>query len=158
MSAPFVHLHLHTQYSFLDGAIRIPELISHVQELNMPAVAITDHGAMYGALELYEKAKKAGVKPIVGCEFYVAEKSMDLRGIEAGHNFHLVALAMNTTGYANLMKLASLAQTQGFYRRPRIDWPTLFAHNEGLIILSACLQGELAWRYDGCTQAGQGSA
>ena len=146
MSAPFVHLHLHTQYSFLDGAIRIPELISHVQELNMPAVAITDHGAMYGALELYEKAKKAGVKPIVGCEFYVAEKSMDLRGIEAGHNFHLVALAMNTTGYANLMKLASLAQTQGFYRRPRIDWPTLFAHNEGLIILSACLQGELAWR------------
>ena len=155
MSTSFVHLHLHTQYSFLDGAIRIPELISHVQELGMDAVAITDHGAMYGALELYEKAKKAGVKPIVGCEFYLAEKSMELRGPEAGHNFHLVALAMNTTGYGNLMKLASLAQTQGFYRRPRIDWPTLFAHNEGLIILSACLQGELAWR---CTHGDMGGA
>ncbi|NLZ16423.1 MAG: DNA polymerase III subunit alpha [Desulfobulbaceae bacterium] len=146
MSAPFVHLHLHTQYSFLDGAIRIPELISYTQELNMDAVAITDHGAMYGALELYEKAKAAGVKPIIGCEFYLAEKNMEQRGAEAGRNFHLVALAMNSTGYGNLMKLASLAQTRGFYRRPRIDWPTLFAHNEGLIILSACLQGELAWR------------
>ena len=107
MSTSFVHLHLHTQYSFLDGAIRIPELISHVQELGMNAVAITDHGAMYGALELYEKAKKAGVKPIIGCEFYLAEKGMASRGTEAGHNFHLVALAMNCTGYGNLMKLAS---------------------------------------------------
>ncbi len=155
MSTSFVHLHLHTQYSFLDGAIRIPELIHYVQELNMDAVAITDHGAMYGALELYEKAKAAGVKPIVGCEFYMAENGMEQRGVAAGHNFHLVALAMNKTGYSNLMKLASLAQTHGFYRRPRIDWPTLFNHNEGLIILSACLQGELAWR---CTHNDMGGA
>ncbi len=146
MSASFVHLHLHTQYSFLDGAIRIPELISHVQELGMHAVAITDHGAMHGALDLYDHARQAGIKPIVGCEFYMAENGMEQQGREAGHNFHLVALAMDTTGYGNLMRLASLAQTRGFYRRPRIDWPTLFAHNEGLIILSACLQGELAWR------------
>lgn len=146
MSASFVHLHLHTQYSFLDGAIRIPELISHVQEAGMHAVAITDHGAMHGALDLYDHARQAGVKPIVGCEFYMAENGMEQHTRAAGHNFHLVALAMDSTGYGNLIKLASLAQTRGFYRRPRIDWPTLFAHNEGLIILSACLQGELAWR------------
>ena len=146
MSASFVHLHVHTQYSLLDGAIRIPDMILRAQDLSMDAVAITDHGAMFGALEFYEKATKAGIKPIVGCEFYMAEHDMLLKGKDAGHNFHLVALAMNKTGYANLMKLASLAQTKGFYRRPRIDWQTLFAHNEGLIILSACLKGELAWR------------
>ena len=121
MSASFVHLHVHTQYSLLDGAIRIPDMILRAQDLSMDAVAITDHGAMFGALEFYEKATKAGIKPIVGCEFYMAEHDMLLKGKDAGHNFHLVALAMNKTGYANLMKLASLAQTKGFYRRPRID-------------------------------------
>ncbi len=146
MSAPFVHLHVHTQYSMLDGAIRVPDLIQRAKDFDMPAVAISDHGAMYGALEFYEKAKKAHIKPIVGCEFYVAEKDMLLHDRTAGHNFHMVALAMDKTGYANLMKLTSLAQTKGFYYRPRIDLPTLFRHQEGLIILTACLHGEIAWR------------
>ena len=146
MSAPFVHLHVHTQYSMLDGAIRIGDLIERAKEFNMPAVAVTDHGAMYGALEFYEKAKKAGIKPLVGCEFYIAEHGMLVHDRTAGHNFHLVALAMNATGYANLMRLTSLAQTQGFYYRPRIDLPALFQHQEGLIILTACLHGEIAWR------------
>ena len=146
MSAPFIHLHVHTQYSMLDGAIRIGDLIQSAKDFGMEAVAVTDHGAMYGALEFYEKAKKAGIKPLVGCEFYMAENGMLLHDRTAGHNFHLVALAMNAAGYANLMKLASLAQTKGFYYRPRIDWPTLYQHQEGLIVLTACLKGEVAWR------------
>ncbi len=142
----FVHLHLHTHYSFLDGAIRIPELMDRVKALGMNSVAITDHGVMYGALEFYDAAKKAGVKPIIGSELYLAENGMESRGAKAGRNFHLVALAMNETGYHNLVKLASMAQTQGFYRKPRVDWAKLFEYNEGLIITSACLQGEIAWR------------
>ncbi len=146
MPTPFVHLHVHTQYSMLDGAIRIGDLIDTAKEFGMEAVALTDHGAMYGALEFYEKAKKAGIKPLVGCEFYMAENGMHLHDRSAGHNFHLVALAMNETGYKNLMKLASLAQTEGFYYRPRIDRQTLYAHQEGLIVLTACLKGEIPWR------------
>lgn len=146
MSAPFVHLHVHTQYSMLDGAIRIADLIDRAKEFDMNAVAVTDHGAMYGALEFYEKAHKAGIKPLVGCEFYVAETDRLIHDKTGGHNFHLVALAMNNEGYANLMKLASIAQTQGFYYKPRIDRETLYKHNEGLIILSACLKGEIPWR------------
>ena len=154
MSAPFIHLHVHTQYSMLDGAIRIGDLIQSAKDFGMEAVAVTDHGAMYGALEFYEKAKKAGIKPLVGCEFYMAENGMLLHDRTAGHNFHLVALAMNATGYANLMKLASLAQTKGFYYRPRIDWPTLYQHQEGLIVLTACLKGEIAWRLTHNDQGG----
>jgi DNA polymerase-3 subunit alpha len=146
MSAPFVHLHVHTQFSMLDGAIRIDDLISRSLEYKMGAVAITDHGAMYGALQFYEKATKAGIKPLVGCEFYVAEKSRLIHNKDAGRNFHLVLLAMNKQGYQNLMKLASLAQTEGFYYRPRIDMELLDRHNEGLIALTACLQGEIPWR------------
>ena len=146
MSAPFVHLHVHTQYSMLDGAIRLKDLIDRTRELDMSAVAVTDHGAMYGALEFHEKATKAGVKPIVGCEFYMAENGMHIHDRSAGHNFHLVALATNAVGYANLMKLASIAQRHGFYYKPRIDFPTLYKHQEGLIILTACLHGEIPWR------------
>ncbi len=146
MSAPFVHLHVHTQYSMLDGAIRLGDLISKSQEYGMDAVAVTDHGAMYGALEFYTKAKKAGIKPLVGCEFYIAEKSHLIHDKTAGHNFHIVLLAMNKTGYQNLMKLASIAQTEGFYYRPRIDQDVLFEHQEGLLALTACLHGEIPWR------------
>ncbi|WP_457574574.1 DNA polymerase III subunit alpha [Desulfolithobacter sp.] len=146
MSAPFVHLHVHTQYSMLDGAIRLADLINRAKEYEMESVAITDHGAMYGALEFYTKAKKAGLKPIIGCEFYIAQHSRLKKDQNAGHNFHLVLLAMNETGYRNLMKLASIAQTEGFYYKPRIDREVLFAHHEGLIALSACLHGEIAWR------------
>jgi len=149
-----VHLHVHTHYSMLDGAIRIDDLIQRCLDYNMKAVAITDHGSMYGALEFYEKAKKAGIKPIIGCEFYIAQKSRFKKDQDAGHNFHIVLLAMNRTGYQNLLKLATIAQTEGFYYKPRIDNETLNEHNEGLIALSACLHGEVPWRithndYDG---------
>ncbi len=130
----------------LDGAIRLADLIDRTREYDMEAVAITDHGAMYGALEFYEKAKKAGIRPLVGCEFYIAQKSRLLQDRTAGHNFHIVLLAMNRTGYQNLMKLASIAQTEGFYYKPRIDQEVLFRHQEGLIALTACLHGEIPWR------------
>ncbi len=145
MSTPFVHLHVHTQYSMLDGAIRLDDLISKSQEYGMDAVAVTDHGAMYGALEFYTKARKAGIKPLVGCEFYISETSHLTHDKTAGHNFHIVLLAMNKAGYQNLMKLASIAQTKGFYYRPRIDQKVLFEHQEGLLALTACLHGQIPW-------------
>ncbi len=154
MSAPFVHLHVHTQFSMLDGAIRLDDLISRSLEYEMEAVAITDHGAMHGALQFYEKAQNAGIKPIVGCEFYVAEKSRLIHNKSAGHNFHLVLLAMNKDGYQNLMKLTSLAQTEGFYYRPRIDMELLSRHQQGLIALTACLHGEIPWRITNNDPAG----
>uniref|UniRef100_UPI004056A48C DNA polymerase III subunit alpha n=1 Tax=Candidatus Electronema sp. TaxID=2698783 RepID=UPI004056A48C len=141
----FTHLHVHTQYSMLDGAIRIGDLIEKTKEYGMNAVAVTDHGAMYGALEFYTKAKKAGLRPIIGCELYIAETDHLIHDKSAGHNFHLVLLAMNEDGYRNLMKLASVAQTAGFYYKPRIDRKLLAAHHEGLIALSACLHGEVPW-------------
>jgi len=130
----------------LDGAIRIEDLIKRCREFNMGAVALTDHGAMFGALEFYDKARKAGIKPIIGCEFYVAQKSRFKKDQNAGHNFHIVLLAMDRTGYGNLMKLATAAQTEGFYYKPRIDYEVLYEHQEGLIALSACLHGEIPWR------------
>ncbi len=145
MTTPFVHLHVHTQYSMLDGAIRLGDLIDKTQAYGMNAVAVTDHGAMYGALEFYTKANKAGIKPLVGCEFYISETDHLVHDKSAGHNFHIVLLAMNETGYRNLMKLASIAQTAGFYYRPRIDRKLLFAHQEGLLALTACLHGEIPW-------------
>jgi DNA polymerase III alpha subunit len=141
----FTHLHVHTQYSMLDGAIRIGDLIEKTKEYGMNAVAVTDHGAMYGALEFYTKAKKAGLRPIIGCELYIAETDHLIHDKSAGHNFHLVLLAMNEDGYRNLMKLASVAQTAGFYYKPRIDRRLLADHHEGLIALSACLHGEVPW-------------
>ena len=141
MSAGFVHLHVHTQYSLLDGAIRIPDLLEKCQEYGMDSVAITDHGAMYGALDFYVKAKKAGIKPIIGCEFYMTPGKRTDR--EKG--FHLVLLAMDYIGYKNLMKMAGIAQFEGFHYKPRIDMETLVAHNEGLIALTACLHGQIPW-------------
>jgi len=143
-AADFVHLHVHTQYSLLDGAIRINDLLEKCKELGMPGVAVTDHGAMHGALEFYVKAKKAGIKPIIGCEFYIAPQDRKKHsGAKSPSDaaFHIVLLAMNLSGYKNLMKLASIAQLEGFYYKPRIDKETLIAHNEGLIALTACLHG-----------------
>jgi len=142
MSAGFVHLHVHTQYSLLDGAIRIPDLLDKCREYGMNSVAVTDHGAMYGALDFYVKAKKAGIKPIIGCEFYIAPVR---RGERKQGHFDLVLLAMNFTGYKNLMKMAGIAQFEGFYHKPRIDMETLTTHNEGLIALTACLKGQIPW-------------
>ncbi len=146
MSAGFTHLHVHSQYSLLDGAIRLPDMLAKCKEYGMDSVAITDHGAMYGALEFYLKAKAKGIKPIVGCEFYIApgnRRKKDPNGPTKA--FHVVLLAMNYTGYKNLMKLAGIAQFEGFYSKPRIDLKVLRRHNEGLICLSACLHGEIPW-------------
>ena len=146
----FVHLHVHTQYSLLDGAIRIDDLLQKCKACNMTAVAITDHGAMHGALEFYVKAKKAGIKPIIGCEFYIAPQDRKKHeGAKSSSDaaFHLLLLAMNKTGYKNLMKLASIAQLEGFYYKPRIDKETLQTYNEGLIALTACLHGGLQFGF-----------
>jgi DNA polymerase-3 subunit alpha len=146
MSAGFVHLHVHTQHSLLDGAIRVKDLLDKCKEYDMDAVAVTDHGAMHGALEFYVAANKAGVKPIIGCEVYIAPGSrFEKTTGEAGASYHLILLAMNYQGYRNLMKLASIAQFEGFYYKPRIDKEVLAQYNEGLLALSACLHGEVPW-------------
>jgi DNA polymerase-3 subunit alpha len=144
----FVHLHLHTQYSLLDGANKISALIPHVKKLGMPAVAMTDHGNMFGAVEFYKKAVAEGVKPILGCEVYVAPKSRADRiartdDFEAGGNYHLTLLAMNEQGYKNLCKLVTIGFTEGFYYKPRIDKELLRELNGGIIALSGCLSGEV---------------
>ena len=146
MSAGFCHLHVHTQHSLLDGAIRIDNLLKKCAEYGMESVALTDHGAMYGALEFYLKAQKKGIKPIVGCEFYIAPGCRtEKKQTDAGPAFHLILLAMDYKGYKNLMKLSGIAQFEGFYYKPRIDKEVLTRHNEGLIALSACLHGEVPW-------------
>jgi DNA polymerase-3 subunit alpha len=146
----FVHLHLHTEYSLLDGASRPEQLAGRVAKLGMPACAITDHGNMFGAVEFYNAMKKEGVKPIIGCEMYVAYGSRhDKAGVEdqqadAGANNHLIVLAATSEGYRNLVKLVSAGYTEGFYYKPRIDKELLREHREGLIVLSSCLKGEVS--------------
>lgn len=142
----FTHLHLHTTYSMLDGAIRIPDLMKKVKESGMSSVAITDHGNMYGAIEFYNQAKKEGIKPILGCEFYVTpsrNKEEELDQIADGGAYHLILLAKNEAGYKNIIKLASRSYTEGFYRKARIDYDLLSHNSEGLICLTACLAGEV---------------
>jgi DNA polymerase III subunit alpha len=139
----FVHLHVHTAYSLLDGAIRLNDLVRRVQELEMPAVAITDHGTLFGVLEFYEKVRKAGIKPLLGCELYVAPGSRyDRKG--KGDHHHLVVLAMDQVGYRNLVRLVTQAHLEGFYYKPRVDKELLQELNGGLIALSSCLHGEVA--------------
>ena len=137
----FVHLHVHTQYSLLDGAIRLDDLLAKAKQYQMPAIAMTDHGNMFGAVDFYQKAYAAGIKPIIGCELYVAPGSRFERN--EGHR-HLVILAKDTHGYRNLMKLTSAGYLEGFYYKPRVDKELLARHSEGLICTSACLNGEIA--------------
>jgi DNA polymerase-3 subunit alpha len=140
----FVHLHLHTEYSLLDGAIRMKELMKKAAEFKMPAVAITDHGNLFGAIEFYQEAQRAGVKPIIGCEAYVAPGShKDRPGSRRDAAYHFTLLAQNETGYRNLVKLVTAAHLEGFHYAPRIDKELLAAHSEGLIGLSGCLAGEI---------------
>jgi len=143
----FVHLHLHTQYSLLDGACRIPEILAIAKSFKMDSLAITDHGSMFGAIDFYLEAQKVGIKPIIGCEVYVAPQSRLEKsgGIEDAAN-HLILLARDEEGYHNLMKLVSIGYLEGFYYRPRIDKEVLAQHASGLIGLSACLKGEIACR------------
>ena len=142
MTRPFVHLHVHTEYSLLDGAIRTRDLARRVSEWGAPAVAMTDHGAMYGAVEFYENCRASGVKPILGCETYVDPDGHRSRE-KKGKNNHLILLAENDEGYRNLIKLVSIANTDGFYYKPRIDHDLLARHAKGLIASSACLAGEI---------------
>ena len=161
----FVHLHVHSEYSLLDGASRIKKLIERACEFNMPALALTDHGVMYGAIEFYTQAKKSGIKPIIGCEVYILTKGSRLvkgkdnsiniesgftearvlsangRGAKKGGYSHLVLLVKNEIGYKNLMKLTSIGHTEGFYYKPRVDAEVLKKYSEGLIALSACAGG-----------------
>ncbi|MFQ5780678.1 MAG: PHP domain-containing protein, partial [Nitrospiria bacterium] len=153
----FVHLHLHTEYSLLDGANKVDPLVSTAKDLRMPAVAITDHGNLFGAIEFYQKAKKAGLKPIIGCEVYLAPRS---RFDKQGHGvhtddyeqvggsnpyYHLILLAADQTGYQNLIQLITIANIEGFYYKPRVDKEILRKHSEGLIALSGCLRGEIPY-------------
>ena len=141
---PFVHLHVHTQYSLLDGASRIPELVKRAKALGQTALAITDHGVMYGVIDFYRACKAEGIKPILGMEAYVAKGRYDAIGDARDRDSaHLILLAKNETGYRNLMYLSSEAFIHGFYYKPRIDYDLLEAHHEGLICLSACLAGDI---------------
>ena len=140
----FVHLHVHTSYSLLDGACRMDKIVKRAKELKMPALAITDHGVMYGVIDFYKKCKAEGIKPIIGCEVYVAPNSrFDKRPNIDDKPYHLVLLAKNNAGYQNLIKLVSLAHLEGFYYRPRVDREVLAKYSEGLIVTSACLAGEV---------------
>ena len=138
----FVHLHVHTEYSLLDGACRIGGMMDRVMELGQSAIAITDHGVMYGCIDFYKAAKAAGVKPIIGCEVYVARRRMAdrIHGID-NDPYHLVLLCKNRKGYENLCYMVSEAFTHGFYGKPRVDLELLEQYSEGLVCLSACLAG-----------------
>ncbi len=141
----FVHLHTHSEYSLLDGLGKLDHLIERAKSFGMDALALTDHGAMYGAFKFYLKAKAAGIKPILGVETYVAKRShLDKEGKIDTDPYHLILLAKNETGYKNLLKLVTIAHLEGFYYKPRIDWDLLNAHHEGLICTSACIQGQVA--------------
>ncbi len=137
--AGFVHLHVHSEYSILDGACRIPALAARAAEFEMPAVALTDHGSLAGAVELYRHAGKQGIKPVIGCEVYVA----DDRRAQAKGYAHLTLLARDNAGYGNLIKLSSLGYLEGYYYKPRVDWELLERHSDGLIALSGCLSGRV---------------
>ena len=143
MATEFVHLHNHSEYSMLDGACRIKDMVDWAVENGAPAVALTDHGNMFGAWELYDKATKAGVNPIVGCEVYVAPGDRRKRGKEQGGPYHLTLLAEDATGYQNLLKLVSSGYTEGFYSKPRIDMEILREHHDGIIALTGCIQGQV---------------
>ncbi len=141
----FVHLHTHSHYSLLDGLAKIDDLIKRAKELGMPALALTDHGAMYGALEFYKKCHKASIKPIIGCELYVAYDSRhNKRSNIDDKRYHLTVLAQNKTGYHNLIKLVTKANLEGFYYKPRVDHELLKEHAEGLIVLSGCFASEIS--------------
>ncbi len=143
MNKDFVHLHLHTEYSLLDGACRIDRLMKHLKEIGQSAVAITDHGVMYGCVDFYKKAKKEGIKPIIGCEVYVSSRGRKDKVHKLDTYYHLVLLVKNEIGYQNLTKLVTKGSSEGFYNKPRVDRELLSQYHEGLVCLSACLAGEI---------------
>ena len=142
----FAHLHVHTEFSLLDGSNKIKEYVSRVKELGMNSAAITDHGVMYGVIDFYKEAQKQGIHPVIGCEVYVAPGSRFDRVVGSGDDryYHLVLLAENNQGYSNLMKIVSAGFVEGYYYKPRVDLEVLEKYHEGIIALSACLAGEVA--------------
>ena len=157
----FVHLHLHTEFSLLDGACRIGEMLDAVSAQKMNAVAITEHGNLFSAITFHDEARKRGVKPIIGCEVYVAPgRRQDRTAVLGETQNHLVLLASNQEGYHNLIKLVSAGYTEGYYYKPRIDKELLASHSNGLIGLSSCLKGEVAThlRKEHAKQAGDAAA
>jgi DNA polymerase-3 subunit alpha len=139
----FTHLHVHTEYSMLDGISRIPDLVNQTKELGMEALAITDHGSLYGVVDFYSECEERGIKPIIGCEVYVAHNSRVDRGASERSPYHLVLLARNNTGYRNLMQLVTKAHLEGFHYRPRIDKELLEQYHEGLVCFSGCPSAEV---------------
>ena len=140
----FTHLHVHTEYSLLDGAARIKELVAQTKKLGMNSLAITDHGAMFGVIDFYRACKKEGIKPIIGCEVYTASRSrLQKEGDKDKNQGHLVLLAETQEGLRNLMKIVSIGYLEGFYYKPRIDKETLTNNSQGIIALSACLAGDV---------------
>src|SRR3954467_9498574 len=139
-TAEFVHLHVHSEYSILDGACRVPDLVARAAELEMPSVSLTDHGSMAGAVQLWKATRGTGVKPVIGCEVYVAGNR---KAHEKG-NAHLTLLAADNEGYANLIKLSSLGYLEGYYYKPRVDWQLLERHAKGIVALSGCLSGRVS--------------
>src|SRR5512140_2461888 len=140
---PFVHLHVHTEFSLLDGLSKIDKLVARAAELGMESLAITDHGTMFGVIQFYRACKKAVVKPIIGMEGYLARHDMRVHDQSERQPFHLLLLAKDLTGYKNLLKIASVAQLEGFYSKPRVDKDFLAAHAEGIICTSGCLAAEI---------------
>lgn len=145
MTTPYVPLHLHSEYSLLDGAIKLKDLCKFAKENDMPAVAVTDHGVMYGAIDFYKTAKEAGIKPLIGCEVYVYDGELSEKNSSKTTLNHLVLIAKDKQGYANLVKLVSIAHCEGFYYKPRVNFDLIKQYSEGLICLSACVQGEIAY-------------
>ena len=139
----FVHLHVHTQYSLLDGSAKIKDLIQRTKELNMDSIAITDHGSMFGIIDFYKEAKKNDIKPILGSEVYIARDKYTDKETKDKKRYHLVLLAENNLGYSNLMKIVSEGYINGFYYKPRVDHDILKEYSQGIIALSACLGGEV---------------
>ena len=139
----FSHLHVHTEYSLLDGFARTDRLLERARELGIPALAITDHGALYGIIDFYEKAKERGIKPIIGIEIYLTRGSRKEKSPKERELYHLILLAKNNKGYKNLLKLSSLSYLEGFYYKPRVDKELLEKYSEGLIALSGCISGEI---------------
>ena len=142
----FTHLHVHTEYSLLDGSSKINEIVARAKELGMDSLAITDHGVMYGVIDFYRACKREGIRPVLGCEVYVAPGSRFQKegGVNDERYYHLVLLAENDIGYSNLMKIVSKGFTEGYYYKPRVDYELLQQYHEGIIALSACLGGEVA--------------
>ena len=141
----FVHLHVHSEYSLLDGLSKIPKLVSQAKIMGMDSLAITDHGGLYGAIKFYKECKKEGIRPIIGCEMYIAKGAMSEKSSgRDNENFHLTVLAKDYEGYKNLIKLVTLSHLEGFYYRPRVDKETLTKYSKGLMALSGCNSSEIS--------------